>query len=61
MPALLSVENGVPLKPVLGDVRDVAHFHYPSGTDSIKSSLQFSCNFVVINASEGSLCFKIFK
>jgi hypothetical protein len=28
--------------------------------DSIKPSLQFSCNFVVINASEGSLCFQIF-
>jgi hypothetical protein len=27
---------------------------------SIKRSLQFSCNFVVINASEGSLCFEIF-
>jgi hypothetical protein len=29
-------------------------------TDSIKPSLQFLCNFVVINASEGSLCFQIF-
>jgi hypothetical protein len=26
-------------------------FHYPSNTHSIKSSLQFSCNSVVINAS----------
>ena len=59
MPALLSVENWVPLKPVLGGVRDVAHFHYPSWTDSIKPSLQFSYNFVVINASEGSLSFQI--
>jgi hypothetical protein len=29
-------------------------------TALIKPSLQFSCNFVVINASEGSLCFQIF-
>jgi hypothetical protein len=41
-------------------VRDVARIHYPSCTDSIKPSLQFSCYFVVINASEGSLCFQIF-
>jgi hypothetical protein len=60
MPALLSVENWVPLKPVLGGVRDVARIHYRSCTDSIKPSLQFSWNFVVINASEGSLCFQIF-
>jgi hypothetical protein len=52
MPELLSVENLVPLKPVLGGVRDVACFHYPPCTDSIKQSLQFFCNFVVINASE---------
>jgi hypothetical protein len=58
MPALFSVENWVPLKPVLGYVRDVAHIHYPSCTDSIKPGLQLSCNFVVINASEGSLCFQ---
>jgi hypothetical protein len=60
MPAILSVENWVPLKPMLGDVRDVALIHYPSCTDSIKRSLQFSCNFVGTNASEGSLCFQIF-
>jgi hypothetical protein len=60
MPALLSVENWVPLKPVLGGVRDVALIHYHSCTDSIKPSLQFSCNFVVINAFEGSLCFQNF-
>jgi hypothetical protein len=30
------------------DVRDVAFIHYPSCTDSIKPSLQFSRNFVVI-------------
>jgi hypothetical protein len=59
-PALLSVENWVPLKPVLGGVRDVAHIYYPPCADSIKRSLQFSCNFVGINASEGSLCFQIF-
>jgi hypothetical protein len=41
-------------------VRDVALIHYPSCTDSIKPSLQFLCNFVVINASEGSLCFQFF-
>jgi hypothetical protein len=35
-------------------VRDLALIHYPSCTDSIKPSLQFSRNFVVINASEGS-------
>jgi hypothetical protein len=45
---------------VLGGVRDVALIQYPSGTDSIKLSLQFLCIFVVINASEGSLCFQIF-
>jgi hypothetical protein len=33
--------------------------HYPSYTDSIKLSLQLSCKIVVINASEGSLCFQI--
>jgi hypothetical protein len=42
-------------------VRDVARIHYPSCTDLIKTSLQFSCNFVLINASEGSLCFQIFN
>jgi hypothetical protein len=41
MPALISVENWVPFKPVLGGVRDVARIHYPSCTDSIKQSLQF--------------------
>jgi hypothetical protein len=60
MPALLSVENWVPLKPVLGGVMDVALIYYPSCTDSIKPSQQFSCNFVVINAFEGSLCFQNF-
>jgi hypothetical protein len=60
MPTLLSVENRVPLKPVLGGVRDVALNQYLSCTDSIKPSLQFSCNFVVMNASGGSLCFQIF-
>jgi hypothetical protein len=59
MPALLSIENLVPFKPVLWDLTDIALIHYPSCTDSIKPSLQFSCNFVVINASEGSLCFQI--
>jgi hypothetical protein len=41
-------------------IRDVALIHDPSCTDSIKPSLQFSCNFDEINASEGSLCFQIF-
>jgi hypothetical protein len=44
---------------VLGGIRDVGLFHYPSCTDSIKLSLQISCNFVAINAFEGSLCFQI--
>jgi hypothetical protein len=44
-PAPLSVENKVPLKPVLGGLRDVALFHYPSCKNSIKPSLQFLCNF----------------
>jgi hypothetical protein len=47
------------LSEVLGDVRDVALIHYPLCIDSIKPSLQFSSNFVVINASEESLCFQI--
>jgi hypothetical protein len=37
------------------DGRDVALIHDPICTNSIKSSLQFSCNFVVINTSEWSL------
>jgi hypothetical protein len=60
MQALLSIENLVRLKPVLSGVRDVALIHNPSCTDSIKPSLQFLCNFVVINASEGPLYFQIF-
>jgi hypothetical protein len=51
---LLSVENRIPLKPVVEALRDVALFHYPTCTDSIKPSLQFSCNFAVFNASEES-------
>jgi hypothetical protein len=35
-------------------------FYYPSCTDSVKPNLQFSCNFVVIYASEGSHFFLIF-
>jgi hypothetical protein len=60
MTALLSVENWVPLK---GGVRDVALIHYPSCSNSIKPSLQFLCNFVVINASNDSICvfYQIFK
>jgi hypothetical protein len=41
--------------PVLGGVRYVGLFHYPSCTDSIKRSLQFMYNFAELNASEGSL------
>jgi hypothetical protein len=36
------------LRPVLRGVRDAARIHNPSCTDSIKPSLQFSCNFVVL-------------
>jgi hypothetical protein len=49
------------LKPVLEDVRDVALFHYPSCTDSIKPILQVSCNFVVINATKGLHFIQIFR
>jgi hypothetical protein len=49
-----SVENWVPLKPVLGGMNDVAIFLYPSCADSVKSSLQFSFDFDVIIAPEGS-------
>jgi hypothetical protein len=41
-PALLSPENWVSLKPVLGGVRDVALLHYPSCTDSI-NPIQCCC------------------
>ena len=37
-----SIGNRVPLKPVLGAVRDVALFHYLSWTNSIKPSLHIS-------------------
>ena len=36
-----SIENWIPLNPVLACVRDVARFHYFSWADSIKPSLQF--------------------
>jgi hypothetical protein len=36
-------------------VRDVALIHFPSCSDAIKPSLQFSCYIVVINPSEGPL------
>jgi hypothetical protein len=35
-------------------IRDVDLFHYPSCTNSIKSSIQFLCNFVVYNVFKGS-------
>jgi hypothetical protein len=40
---------------------DVALFHYPSCTDSIKLSPQFSRNFVVINASEGTNFYRFYS
>jgi hypothetical protein len=55
MPSLLSAAQAG-----AGGVRDVALIHYPSCTNSIKPGLQFLRNIVVINASEGSLCFQIF-
>jgi hypothetical protein len=60
MSALLSVENWVPLKPVLGGVKENALIHYHPCTDLIKPSLQFSYNFVVMSASERSLGFQTF-
>jgi hypothetical protein len=45
----------IPVKLVLAGMRDVALFHYPSRTDSIKPSLQFACYFADLYASEGSL------
>jgi hypothetical protein len=57
---LESVEYWVPPKPVLWDVRNVALFHHPSFTDSIKPSLQFLCNFIVVEASEGSHFIQVF-
>jgi hypothetical protein len=53
MSTLLNVESYESLKLMLGDVGDVALIHYPSCTDKINTSLQFLCNFVVINAFEG--------
>jgi hypothetical protein len=41
-------------------LRDVALFPYRPCTDSIKSSLQFSCNKSVFNASERSLFTRYF-
>jgi hypothetical protein len=41
-------------------VRYVALINYPSCTDSIKSTLVFSCKFVVVNASKGSGYFQNF-
>jgi hypothetical protein len=41
MPAQLSVENWIQLKPVLGGLRDIALIYYPSCTNII-------CNFYVI-------------
>jgi hypothetical protein len=58
MPTVLSVENWVPLKPVLGRVRDVAPIltllHRFNQTESAILLL-----FYVINASEESFCFQM--
>jgi hypothetical protein len=58
--ALVCVENSVPLKPMLGGVRDVALLYYPSCTDSNKPSLQFPRNCAVFYVSEGSYFYQIF-
>ena len=47
-----SIENLVPLKPVLGGVRDVAHISL-SLTDSTKLSLQFSYLYFGFVALDG--------
>jgi hypothetical protein len=57
MQSLFSVENWVPLKPVLG-AWGMLHLYINPRTHSIKPNLQCSCYFVVINASEGLLCFQ---
>jgi hypothetical protein len=51
-----------PLHPVLGIVMyiDFALFTFPLCTGLINQSLQFSCNFLVYYASEGSLFFHFF-
>jgi hypothetical protein len=46
MPAIWSVVNWVPLSRCWR-VRGLVLVHYPSCTDSIKPSLQFSSNFIV--------------
>jgi hypothetical protein len=58
---LLSVENWVPLKPVPGGVRDVVLIHYPSCTDSIKPSLQFSCMFCLLMLSRDHFVSRFFR
>jgi hypothetical protein len=55
------VENWVLLKPVLGGVRDVALIHYPHAQTQSNQVCNFHVIFVVINASEGSICFQIFS
>jgi hypothetical protein len=58
--ALLSIQNWVPFKPVLEGWK-MTRFHYPSCTGSIKQSLQFSCDYVVINAAKRSSDFQSSK
>jgi hypothetical protein len=57
---MISLFNNISFQIVIAQtgargVRDVALFLFPSCTDSVKQSLQFSCNFIVFNASDGSL------
>jgi hypothetical protein len=50
----------VPLKPMLGGVRVVAHFHYPTCTDLIKPCLLFSCKMLFL-CFLGITSFQIFE
>jgi hypothetical protein len=52
IPSLWRIENGIPLKPVLGCLSDVALFHHHFFTHSIKPGLQCSCYFADFNASK---------
>ena len=42
------IENLIPLKPVLGDVRDVITSYYLSWIDSINASLVFNFHFFIL-------------
>jgi hypothetical protein len=56
---LSSDEDWVPLKLVLGGVREVSVFHYLC-QHTIKPSLQFSCNLIVFNCFRGITSFTIY-